>query len=734
MESSKGIELGAIIPTEESDVENIGSGVSVAQDVSSRLDIEETSNLLMFRLIVLILLDTIAIFRYIFLPELIISLFGGPSYFILPMTLWALVGTFVTILFISFSTKLNQQQQQQQQQQSNCSYDKSTIGNESKEIVQIEGPADSLSSAQPISNSVDSIELIPTDRTINNQPSARTTHNLVSIYTELRNYINNPIDLLKFEIKYEFAVVYIIYSVIEIGLCILSFLLVLFIVTFTFVEPDNQVSIGWQFQYNIGCAELTFLAFSICIRILILITIISHFHCQPCCNKWNMCICRKLCPSSHLRCTCVTSDRTNMDKFVLINRCIIAVINLLSFLVAFGFTFYCIHGYIRSIQPVPVGTFSDCDPMVTKVCILPWPSNYWLLDANNNNNGSLLVSDRTMPYTRQRKHISSAFLSKYDGFSVSGSILFHVPNVRDYSQLTNYSSIQESVKWQNMTSYLLNLNTGELHPHFTEPDFLDVSVERIMYIQPAKALDYQTRYVAIVANLVDTNNEYLDASSIARTYLTAYKDGLNNLGSDNRYERLVPAFDMLQVHNINIDNIQLIWDFDTASITSLITETLLELPDFTINKTNEALTSVSNGFANLDDYIKTVYEYTNNCDIDGDYRRTMGKVTYYRIEVPWYLETLSRNNNKYLDKIISKLKDGTLATDDIEMRGSVGLVVQVPCSVILGLREANSTLEFAHGIFGTRDEAVVTEWLILQVLIYSLPHLFKPYAYVLTEV
>ena len=714
MDSPKSIELGAIVPTEESDVGNIGSELTVAQDVSSRLDIEETNNLLMFRLIVLILLDTIAVFRYIFLPELIISLFGGPSYFILPMSIWALVGTFVTIIFISFSIKLNQQQQQQQQQ-SDSSNNKSTIGNELKEIIPIEGPTDSQSSAQPISNSTESIEPIPTERPIDNQPSVRTTHSLVPIYTELRNYINNPTDLLKFEIKYEFAVVYIIYSVIEIILCILSFLLVGFIVIFTFVEPDNQVSIGWQFQYNIGCAELTFLGFSICIRILILITIISHFHCQPCCNQWNMCICKKLCPSSHLRCTFITNNRINMDKFVLINRCIIAVINILSFLVAFGFTFYCIHGYIRSIQPVPDDTFANCDPMVTKVCILPWPSNYWLLDTNNKNNGSLLVDEHTMPYTRQRKHISSAFLSTYDGFSVSSSILFHLPNVRDYSQLTNYSSIQESVQWQNMTSYLLNLNTGELHPHFTEADYLDVSIERIMYIQPAKALDYQSRYVAVIANLVDKNNAYLDATSITQAYLTAYKAGLNNLGSDNRYERLVPAFDVLQAHNINIDNIQLIWDFDTASITSLITATMLELPDFTINKTNEVLTSVSNGVANLDDYIKIVYEYSNKCDVNGDYRKVMGKVTYYRIDVPWYLETLSRHNNKYSNQIISKLKDGTLTIDDIEMNGSVGLVVQVPCSVILGLKEANTTLEFAHGIFGNRDEAVMTEWLILQV-------------------
>ena len=694
--SIESIELVHSVPPDESDASNIGPAIADEPAIQEEDENEETNNLLIFRLIVLILLDTIAFFRYIFLPELIISLFGGPSYFILPMTLWALVGTFITVLFISFNLKFNQRQITE------CSSKRENTSNET-----IKQPNMSASSNE-------SIVTTPTEGPIS-RPIVHQSYSLVPIHTEVKNYINNQTDILKFEIKYELAIVYIVYSVIEIILCVLSFILVGFIIVFTFIEPDNQVAVGWQFQYNIGCAELAFLGFSIFIRFLILITLISHIHCKAFCNKWNMYICKKLCPIPRLRCVCVTNNRINMDKFVFFNRCIIVIINSLAFAVAFGFTFYCIHGYIRSIQPTPVGTFTDCDPMVTKVCILPWPSNYWLLDENNNNNGGLLVNDHTMPYTRQRKHISSSFLSQYDGFGVSSSILFHLPNVRDYNQLTNYSSIQESVKWQNMTSYLLNLNTGELHPHFTEADFLDVSIERIMYIQPAKALDYQTRYVAIVANLVDENGALLPASSVVETYLTAYNNGLSNLGSDNRYERLVPALDILQNNNIATGTIQLIWDFDTASITSLISETLLDLPDLTISKTNEVLTSVSNGDKSLDDYIQVVHEYTNKCDKNGDFNDTMGKVTYYRINVPWYLTSLSRNKNQFSSKIISKLKDGTLSTDDIEMKGSVGLVIQVPCSVTLGLKETNSTLEYAHGIFGNRGEAVNTEWLVLQV-------------------
>jgi hypothetical protein len=86
---------------------------------------------------------------------------------------------------------------------------------------------------------------------------------------------------------------------------------------------------------------------------------------------------------------------------------------------------------------------------------------------------------------------------------------------------------------------------------------------------------------------------------------------------------------------------------------------------------------------------------------------------YFDIEVPWLLQSSSRLRNRFNKELLDPTN-----IDDIPMRRGVGLLIQIPCSVHLGLTPT-AVVQFGHGIFGSKSDTESSTWLQSEASYYG---------------
>ena len=243
------------------------------------------------------------------------------------------------------------------------------------------------------------------------------------------------------------------------------------------------------------------------------------------------------------------------------------------FLLSFGASFYAIDSALYGnfyVLETGKASYSICDPMVPEICSLPFPSAFWLEESNETETRyQVNIGSSTLPFLKSGNHQSATQLNQFDGFSVSGPILWALEGFSDISQLSGAENIENSVKI-NSTSLILDLDNGNFFPHFTERDDLyKGSVgKRLFYSVPAKSLNYSTRYLVVIHSLKKSSGGLFPASTLAKKYITTYLNG-GSIPDDTRYLRFSQpqygAFAVLQNLGVPIEKIQLIWDFHTVS-------------------------------------------------------------------------------------------------------------------------------------------------------------------------
>lgn len=340
----------------------------------------------------------------------------------------------------------------------------------------------------------------------------------------------------------------------------------------------------------------------------------------------------------------------------------------------------------RSIDKV---TYSNCDNMVSQYCSLPFPTFTYLTnvsDPNTNRQTDMQVSGTgytvnvpktgTFPYSKRGQFVDVTFMNRYDGFSVSAPLLWYLPNVIE-SQLINFQNIAHSVLL-NSTTLIVDLSTGEFHPHFTELDYFSTpGQEKILYTQPATSLRYNTHYAMVVQGLTTgsssgTSSTLLPSSPLLQSYIKVFSQNQSSYVSDSivdslRYQRFkTSVFPVLNTIGVQLSRTQLIWDFHTASRGSLL-QSLLSVHNSTLarvgqmlNLTSEELnegateyvsqlqptSSSSSGSSSSIDKnlfsksdIYRLIKYTQGTCSDAS-SGTMALTAYYRINVPWYLDSV----------------------------------------------------------------------------------------------
>lgn len=257
--------------------------------------------------------------------------------------------------------------------------------------------------------------------------------------------------------------------------------------------------------------------------------------------------------------------------------------------------------------PLVPALAGGCDPLVEEKCILPYPTDTFLVpDAATPTGRRLAYPPEALPANTSGKHIDPTDWNTLDGFSPGSMIVALFPDTGapvdpSATNVAFHTDFARSLDADHPT-VLLDTVTGERVPHFAEMDAnTDDVTKRALIIRPARRLENARRYVVAIRDLVDVDGTPIEPRLVFR----ALRDGLDApadvCGSPcgaftqrfgARYETL---FDDLDAAGVARDDLILAWDFTTASDEALTSWMVsvrdqafaLPTPTFTVDSVDE---------------------------------------------------------------------------------------------------------------------------------------------------
>ena len=210
-----------------------------------------------------------------------------------------------------------------------------------------------------------------------------------------------------------------------------------------------------------------------------------------------------------------------------------------------------------------------CDPLVPDYCGHPFPSNvFTVADAATSTGRRVELSNEMMPVSYYDVQADPAPWSRADGFSPAGGIMVHLAGAVA-TGLPSASNIEASLAAESPT-ILLDAETGARVPHFAELDLAnDDPQRRVLFVRPAVRLANAHRYIVAVRNLVDASGAVLPASE----GFSALRDGQpsDEPSIESRRPLYTDIFSQLDTAGVTRAELQLAWDFTTASDENLVT-------------------------------------------------------------------------------------------------------------------------------------------------------------------
>lgn len=256
----------------------------------------------------------------------------------------------------------------------------------------------------------------------------------------------------------------------------------------------------------------------------------------------------------------------------------------------------------------------DCDPLVPYHCGFPFPSNTALVDdATTVTKKRVSFKPGALP-KHKGKDTNPAPWSDLDGFSPSQTLLTLLPYATTKG-LPTQDDLEKSITKESPT-IVLDLERGELVPHWAELDITGRNpADETFMIRPVVRLRDASRYVVAIRRVVDPDNVVIPASPA----FAALRDKKPNAAIEGRRALYEELFAALEKAGIQRSDLQLAWDFTTASRQS-ITQPLVHMRD-------EALKTVGDEGPE--------YVITETIDNPNPYirKRIKGKMT-----VPLYIE------------------------------------------------------------------------------------------------
>ena len=333
-------------------------------------------------------------------------------------------------------------------------------------------------------------------------------------------------------------------------------------------------------------------------------------------------------------------------------------------------------------KPTIEEVYSECDPLQLEVCALPFPSSFYERTANTPSGVQIAYGPESLPRNRDWVRLDPTAWNERDGHSIGSPVMVFFDEVsldgtHGHENIGGYADAEAK-------TVLIDTSTGERVPHWVEVDDAATSDDqRVLILRPAQVLRYSTRYVVGFRGLEKKSGGPVDVSEA----FVALRDGVatENWDIEGRRERFEDTvFPALEAQNVPRAELQLAWDFHTASRENTVGR-MLSMRDDALDRF---------GTEGPPYQVTSVEE--NDCEEGGPIYKTLrGTFT-----APLYTEEDGPGT------VLTKGPDGMpVYNGDTE----VDFIVRIPCSLKEEPEEA-FVLQYGHGLLGSHNEAT-TGWL-----------------------
>lgn len=336
-------------------------------------------------------------------------------------------------------------------------------------------------------------------------------------------------------------------------------------------------------------------------------------------------------------------------------------------------------GSIPDPDPVVDWPTLPCDPLVPDFCGHPFPSNVFTVADDESATGRRVeLSAELLPVSYYDVQADPAPWSRSDGFSPGVGAMVHLPGA-SATGLASAANIAASLEDTSPT-VLLDTETGQRVAHFAELDLTtDDPARRVLFVRPAARLANARRYIVALRELVDG-----DGVTIAPSPgFAALRDGVasEEPSIEARRPLYTDIFGQLEAAGVARAELQLAWDFTTASDENIVTP-LVHMRDQALALVGDAPTFVID-------------------EIDPDFDPRVAFRVTGTFDVPLFVDQPGPNAVMNLDGDGLPEAIGTHAFE-FEL-----LIPQRATTEAVGL------LHYGHGLLGTRREIERDEFLDL---------------------
>ena len=331
----------------------------------------------------------------------------------------------------------------------------------------------------------------------------------------------------------------------------------------------------------------------------------------------------------------------------------------------------------NKIELVAVPHTDGCDNLNPLHCMLPFPSDAFLIEDNTTVTGLRVnYAENTLPVSgslsNSGESVQIESLNRLDGMSPSTQIMTAFSTLPNLTGVADQYSIGLSMETGHATT-LLNLDTGEKVAHWVETDArADDESATIVFIRTLRSLEPNTAYGIGISGLGVT------PSAAFQAILDGHETDAPDV--EARQASMASLIQALNESGHDVENLKDAWNFHTASLDSIVGPM--------ISMRTDALDRLgAGGIACNVESVETDWLG----DLDNDFRLIKGTYT-----VPQYLEWQNPPS------LISRDANGT---PQFVENAEIPFTLVIP-QVLADNNESGPLVVFGHGFLGDGRSAV----------------------------
>lgn len=317
-----------------------------------------------------------------------------------------------------------------------------------------------------------------------------------------------------------------------------------------------------------------------------------------------------------------------------------------------------------------------CNPAGVSVdCFYPFPSNAFLHEED----GARVIDFGEAVPVVKRKLLMPDMENPIDGFAVHPPIFARMPEAVNPASLHFHTEDPSLTLNASSTTLVLDAESGELIPHFAEVPGNASATSPLVQIRLYSNLKPNHRYIVALQGLTNAQGETIEALESFKHL--AFTENYPYFEEEQQHtrENILPV---LEEAGVDLENLQLAWDFTTRSNDSARSD-LLGMMD----KTYEWLNALSDGPAFT---IENIVERSS----DGENADAHIHLTVEgTLEIPLFLQSAEPGARTFRNAQNEATQNGTT---------TIPVLILIPHMDDPG--ETQGVIQFGHGFFGSTDE------------------------------